>query len=100
MVPCSEVKQPSVGDALVAQEKFVGACLEGFAELGQRLGINLLVTVGADPLDGVSRQAGPVDQFVDGPAPAEALVLDVAAVVRQHLDFSGSLDGAGHRWRG
>lgn len=61
------------------------------------MGVDLLVAIGAYALDGVSRQPGFGDEIINGPLPAKALVLDVAAVVRQHLDFDRRLGGARHR---
>lgn len=83
----------------MAKQQVVRADFKGVAELAERMGINLFVPVGTDALDGVAAQAGLADEILNTPLTAEALELDVPAVVRKHLDFDLRLDGAGHWMR-
>jgi len=84
----------------VTKQKVVRAHFKGFAELAERMGVNLFVAIGADALDGVAAQAGLADEILNAPLTAEALELNVPAVVRKHLDFDLRLDGTGHWMRG
>lgn len=60
------------------------------------MGVDLLVAIGADALNRVLGEAGFGHKLFNAPLSPEALVLNVAAVVRQHLDFDGRLGGPWH----
>ena len=83
----------------MTQEQVVGAHLKGIAELAERMGVNLFVSIGTDTLDRIAAQAGLADEILHAPLTAEALKLNVPAVVGKHLDFDLRLHSAGHWMR-
>lgn len=83
----------------MAKQQIVRGHVKGRAEARKGMCINLLVTIGTNALDGVTAEAGFANEVINGPLPAEALELDIAAVVGQHLHLHLRLDCAGHqRW--
>jgi hypothetical protein len=86
----------SVGDAFVTQEQIIRADFKHLAELGEGLSVDLFVAVGSDALNRVATEFGSLHKFFNAPTATEALELDIAAVVTEHLDFNRGLCGTGH----
>lgn len=81
----------------MAQQKLIRRCIKRRAEAREGVRINLFVSVSTDSLNRVSGETCFRDKVLHRPLSTEALVLNVAAVVGQHLDFDGRLGGTRHR---